>query len=72
MCYSFSFLLWLTPTILNANVEICFVLVKLAMSMLPLFDPTLEQSLLHDVKEANLIPVFKEPKIWAGTLPGMV
>ena len=41
------------------------------MSMLPLFDPTLEQSVIYDEREVNLIPVFKEPKMSAGMLPGM-
>lgn len=42
----------------------------LALSMLTLFDPIMEQSSIYNENEANLIPVFKEPKMSAGMLPG--
>ncbi|CAB3977510.1 Cilia- and flagella-associated 61, partial [Paramuricea clavata] len=40
----------------------------LAESMLPLFDPTVQPS--ANGKDASLVPVFKEPKINSGLLPG--
>ena len=39
--------------------------------MLTLFDPIMEQSSIYNENEANLIPVFKEPKMSAGMLPGI-
>ena len=38
--------------------------------MLPLFDPTLQPSHMPNEKDATLIPVFKQPKIYSGLLPG--
>ena len=43
---------------------------QLAESMLPLFDPTVQPSAMSNGKDASLVPVFKEPKIYSGLLPG--
>lgn len=43
---------------------------QLATEMLRLFDPTLDQQTAPPEESLNLIPIYRNPKIQGGILPG--
>lgn len=45
-------------------------LMQLATEMLRLFDPTLDQQTAPPEESLNLIPIYRNPKIQGGILPG--
>ena len=45
---------------------------QLATEMLRLFDPTLENQPSPNEEELNLIPIYRNPKIQAASLPGNI
>lgn len=50
------------------NFVLC--LMQLATEMLRLFDPTLDQQTAPPEESLNLIPIYRNPKIQGGILPG--
>lgn len=47
-----------------------FYLLQLASEMLRLFDPTMDPQTTPAEETLNLIPIYRNPKIQGGTLPG--
>jgi len=47
-----------------------FVYLQLATEMLRLFDPTMEPQSAPPEEALNLIPIYRNPKIQGGLLPG--